>query len=458
MKRDELKIAESFLYEVWKRQLLARESLIAVDGRMVKVAYPGDRNTGDGPDFCKAVIDVEGMGLLMGDVELHLWTGEWKTHGHHRDPKYNSVILHVVMWHKGRDETSVLMNGRHAQIVPLEGQLSAPLAELHWPVESSTSFWSTCIGENDCLNEDGIAKILDEAGYSRFFTKVEGFQRSLCSRSNEQVLYEGLMGALGYTKNKDAFYQLARVLPLWVMDGVSREWPRGQVQSCLEALLLGTAGLLPEQRNCEADAWAYELQCLWQGLNVDQKMNMHDWSLFRVRPDNFPVRRLAAASRLLCRYRLQGMLEGVLTLVRDACYRGEGGKMRDGIMVVVAEGYWANHFDFGIESKWNPTLLGRTRADEIIVNIILPFFYAWAVTYGEGQLIMRILKLYSEYPRIGENRITRHMERQLFGRSSALVNSALKEQGLIGLYKTFCVSMACMECPVDRFSRRLCYS
>ncbi|MDY6835227.1 MAG: DUF2851 family protein [Chloroflexota bacterium] len=457
MINSEPKIAESFLYEVWKRQLLVRESLVAANGRKVKIMCPGERNTGDGPDFCNAVVEVEGIGLLIGDVELHRHTGEWKTHRHHRDPKYNSVILHVVMWHKSKDKTSTLMNGSHAQIVPLEGQLSSPLTELHWLVESSASFHPTCIGGNCYLYEDSIAQILDEAGYTRFFTKVEGFRRSICGRGNDQVLYEGFMGALGYTKNKGAFHQLATVLPLCIIDSVSQDVPRDKSRIYLESLLLGTAGLLPEQRDFEADSWACYLQHLWRELDMDQKMKVNDWSLFRVRPDNFPVRRLAAASRLLCRYQLQDILEGLFSLMYDACYLGEVGNMRDGIMVVVEEGYWANHYDFGVESRWNPTLLGRTRADEIIVNVIFPFFYAWSTVHGEQQLKESILVLYGEYPRLGGNRITRYMEKKLFGRSSALVNSALKEQGLIGLYNTFCVSMACMKCPINRFSRRFCY-
>lgn len=35
---------------------------------------------------------------LVGDVEFHLRAGDWFTHGHHTDPRYNQVILHVVRY------------------------------------------------------------------------------------------------------------------------------------------------------------------------------------------------------------------------------------------------------------------------------------------------------------------------------------------------------------------------
>ena len=42
------------------------------------------------------------------------------------------------------------------------------------------------------------------------------------------------------------------------------------------------------------------------------------------------------------------------------------------------EGYWAGRFDFGKGypglNKW---LIGRTRAAEIVINILLPFIHAW---------------------------------------------------------------------------------
>ena len=82
---------------------------------------PGRRNGGAGPDFLDASVDVEGRGLLRGDVEIHVRARDWMSHGHHRDPAYNGVVLHVVwdadsLWTERED-------GQHVPTAPLKGCL-----------------------------------------------------------------------------------------------------------------------------------------------------------------------------------------------------------------------------------------------------------------------------------------------------------------------------------------------
>ena len=53
------------------------------------------------------------------------------------------------------------------------------------------------------------------------------------------------------------------------------------------------------------------------------------------------------------------------------------------------------------------------------------------------------------YPRLENNWITRHMEQQIFGQCyRRLVNSAQRQQGLIHLYRTFCIERKCAQCQV----------
>ena len=87
---------EKFLYGVWARRGFDPRRLRTVDGARTQVVFPGRRNGGAGPDFLDASVDVEGRGLLRGDVEIHVRARDWMSHGHHRDPAYNGVVLHVV--------------------------------------------------------------------------------------------------------------------------------------------------------------------------------------------------------------------------------------------------------------------------------------------------------------------------------------------------------------------------
>ena len=48
-----------------------------------------------GPDFLEAKVKV-GNTILVGNVELHIKSGDWLRHGHQHDVAYQNLILHVV--------------------------------------------------------------------------------------------------------------------------------------------------------------------------------------------------------------------------------------------------------------------------------------------------------------------------------------------------------------------------
>ncbi|MDY7018807.1 MAG: DUF2851 family protein, partial [Chloroflexota bacterium] len=99
--RNQIKTPESSIVIMW-RQLLGKE-LRAEDGERIKAVYPGRVNSNDGPDFRNAVVAMSRSGLRKGDVEVHVRSSDWYSHGHCGDSKYNNVVLHVVMWHDCRE-------------------------------------------------------------------------------------------------------------------------------------------------------------------------------------------------------------------------------------------------------------------------------------------------------------------------------------------------------------------
>src|SRR6185369_2011667 len=90
-------IPERFLRQLWKQTAFRTESLTTVDGKAVEILSTGGLNTDGGPDFKNARVRIGGI-LYRGDIELHRTAAEWKHHSHHRDPKYNGVVLHVVLY------------------------------------------------------------------------------------------------------------------------------------------------------------------------------------------------------------------------------------------------------------------------------------------------------------------------------------------------------------------------
>jgi len=219
-----------------------------------------------------------------------------------------------------------------------------------------------------------------------------------------------------------------------------------------QALLLGTAGLLPSQSTAlnwsgEKGEWSDKLERSWAITGQTETMSEYDWELFKVRPNNFPMRRIAAMSYLMLRYRGKQLLDEVISLIRESS--AEKGYLKlEKMLLVSAEGYWANHFDFGPASRLaSPTLIGRRRAADIVINIFLPFTFSWGRINSQPQMARKALEIYQNYPRVAANTVEKHMRKQL-GLGGNMVNSARQQQGLLHIYKTLCSQGKCYCCPV----------
>jgi hypothetical protein len=406
------------------------------EGRHVEVVHPGRVSEDGGPDFRDAVIAIDGE-RVRGDVELHVRASDWRAHGHHRDPRYNSVILHVVLWSSGGLPIG-LENGKTVPTLVLSQYLDGSIGDI-CPVPAEPCYQAAVR-----LGDAMMGELLDNAGEERFLRKAALFQEGLRAEQANQVLYQGIMRALGYSKNKERFQELASLMPLSVIQGLIHQGEGLQRQHLmLQALLLGTAGLLPSQRGIMvAEETVSELEGIWRSLDALMTVNPEQWRFFRLRPHNLPARRLVAASYLLVRYMREGLARSALDLVAEA--RGHRG-LEAGFMIA-ADGYWRRHFDFGCEGN-ALSLIGRGRARELIVNIILPF--VWAMVGPQQELGRRALELYRCYPNLVENRITRSMQGLLWGkRAPTVVNSAQRQQGLLHIYHSFCWQWDCLHCPL----------
>src|SRR5215211_9483623 len=96
-------INEAILAAIWNEQAHLRGPMWACTGQPVAVVYRGRWSGGNGPDFDGAMLALGDTGarLTTGAVELHLRCADWYAHGHDADPRYNGVVLHVVLWPLG---------------------------------------------------------------------------------------------------------------------------------------------------------------------------------------------------------------------------------------------------------------------------------------------------------------------------------------------------------------------
>jgi hypothetical protein len=420
-------IKEAAVVDLWRDLACRGTKLETVDAQSVRVLYPGRTSDEPGSDIKDAVFKINGN-VTKGNIEIHVRSSDWRKHSHHRDKAYNGIVLHVVMFHDAEDLTG-LENGKSVPIISLAGQ------EMLTNHEKSTTVQSQCIAQVRDICDEHVGKALDHAGKARFIEKQSAFLGELENTEAGQCLYRGIMGALGYSKNTVPCQTLAGLVTLREMEKTALEIPESSALLNIERVLLGTAGFSVENE---------QHVLLPKAVGI---LNTLPWRLFRVRPGNHPARRLAGMARLILRYKPRGLLYGLTKLLDD--YTGENGW--GGIiggLVVAADGYWLDHYCPGIQCILNDRyLIGQSRAKEIVINVLFPFAAAYGQYKGQREKSENSLAVYSTWPAGEENNIDRHMASQL-GIKRSQVKTAMRQQGLLHLYKRFCTQGKCLECPV----------
>lgn len=429
------KISENMISRLW--QCLWGKELVTDTNETVQIIYPGRPSTDSGPDFHDAVVAINGQ-VIKGDIEVHTNSRGWFNHRHHEDPNYSQTILHLV-WQHNPQFPAFLKAGKQIPVVSLS-PFSSYQTSLRQPC-------LPCSQISHRLSQEGLLRLLRVAGEERFKTKVNRFSISLTDQDAGQVLWRGIMRALGYTKNVRPFEELSQRLPLNFLENLETNKSLAMKQ----AWLLGTAGLLPSQRLNRRilfprEPEAIKLERLWHTTGFRETIKEEDWHFVGVRPTNFPSRRLVALSYLLNRYWKSGLLRGILKLLRQTPVESGYTKLEDSL-IVLGRGYWAYHFDFNLATRVSSALLGRGKAAEIIINIILPFATAWANIAGEPKLKKTASELFCYYPKLTDNEITRHMRQQIQLSNGANI-SLIHQQGLLHIFTTYCRDGNCSICPV----------
>lgn len=394
--------SERGLGDLWRRADMLPDGLITEDGQRLRIVYPGRPSSRPGPDFVDAVLTTEDGVRVTGDVELHLRAPDWYHHHHADDPNYNAVVLHIVMSPKG-----------HASSRQQSG-IRVPVASVAHLVPDLQSEEPDRTGPAPVGPEDGPeddpGDALDRAGDQRFLLKSRGFAEELESagRSPDQTLYRAVMESLGYTANRRPFIELSDRVPFDLLSSRLGGEPEGTRLLAIKALLLRGAGFLPRVRQCRE---ASQIRAVLSRLPKTGSVSAVRWRLFRVRPANHPINRIAGAAGFLARYLEEGLAEGMHTELK----RADGGAYLDRLSV--------------------PPYIGNGRAGEMAVNAVLPFIHAYAGARRDPGLAGRAMAVYRGLPKLEDNEVTREMRRRLFSGKNGPKLNARRQQGLVHLYK-----------------------
>ena len=244
-----------------------------------------------------------------------------------------------------------------------------------------------------------------------------------------QTLYTTLLKYLGSTHNGSAMEQLSRVATYAMIAKERSE------QRTLEALLLGSAGLLelyPE------DGYIKMLKLEFSHLAAKYQikpMSAEAWQLQNIYPNTHPTLRLVQFAASMHR-------EPISLGTAMACSTR---KDVHNLFSGCASEYWLERFYLGRDKVEAASRIGSFTGDLIGINVIIPTLIANGLYMEDKTLISRAMVLAREIPS-ENNRYTKMWQ----SGNNPISISCVDSQALIQLSRTYCENNLCESCIIHR--------
>jgi len=422
---------EAFLHHLWKYRKFegaaSTSKLKTVCGKELQIVKPGIHNELAGPDFFNAQVRIDGQ-LWAGNVEIHIKSSDWYSHNHEQDTAYDNVILHVV-W---EDDCAVFDKADIAiPTLILNNKVNDELLNNYQHLlESKVYNFINCESRFEEVPEFLFENWIERLFFERLERKVLQVESLLAIKNGdwEAVLFTMLARNFGTVINADTFEALASVIDFKIIRKLSSQ--KGQ----LEAVLLGLAGLLPEEmeeqqiRSWKAD-FKYNQHKYNLASGIDQKIQF-----FKLRPPNFPNIRISQLAQL---YEIKANL---FSQILAAKTRGE----LQELFKTSTSIYWETHYNIGKTHNKRSKNTTPAFIDILIINTLIPIKFAYAKTQGqsvEQELVNLMLSLPEE-----KNSIIMG-----FSKLREFKKDALHSQALIQLKKAYCDQNQCLHCQIGNY-------
>jgi len=417
---------EEFLHYLWKYSLYNPDKLFDNDRNRIVVIHPGEYNRDSGPDFFNARISIEGT-EWAGNVEIHIRSSHFDSHGHHNDPAFNNVILHVVAENDKR-----VFNSRGEELLTIELSFDPALYEKYVSLVNNP-YIIACQDEITKLDKILVRNWLNALLIERFQRKSVLILKIFSETGNdwEETFYRLLARYFGFRVNTEPFEMLATAIPFKII----RKHADNRFQ--IEALLFGTAGMLEYGLFKEALSDEYYSNLVKEYRFLSAKYDLHPihgwvWKFSRLRPANFPTVRISQLAAML------SATGGLFSKVLEAT---EIRQLKE-VFQVSASDYWDDHFVFGKKSKTISKRTGLQATDIFLINAVIPVIFVYGHERGYQAISERALHLLEDI-KAEVNSIILEWET-----AGIEVESAFYSQALIQLRNDYCKKRRCLDCQI----------
>lgn len=444
--QDTFPWSERHLCGLWADSTWRPPRLDAGDGRVITVENPGRWNLEAGPDFLDAILHSQpDGGTLRGDIEIHIRPSDWTQHGHGSDPRYAGVVAHITYFEaalRPPDLPATVLQIALRPALKANPLFSFDSLDLQAYPHAILSGNPPCAALLRGWSPERRILLLESAGEERLRLKAQRLLEARACSDTAQLLYEEIMGGLGYKHNRQNFIRLARLLPLARL----RQDSAGDPLKAY-ALLAGVSGLLParpqpgwspESRSFIRGVWDHwwKLQTAWSS----GVMQRTEWTLANIRPTNAPLRRLMAAAQLFTG------LPSPIDSIQELCQTSPPPwpHISTQLQATGRGSFWSWHSGLAAPRSAHPSnLIGAGRAAALINNILVP----WSMATNLRPLSSEQLRT---LPSEDDHHLVRHTAFALFGhdQAPALYSTGLRQQGVLQIYNDFCLGSrgGCSQC------------
>ncbi len=425
-----INVKEDLIKYIWKHQKYNNKNIFTDNGHKITVYWPGTSNNDQGPDFMNARIMIGGT-VVYGSVEIHVNAKDWYNHGHHNDPRYNNVILHII-WNESIAKIKRLDN----TVVPalsLKYRVPPRLLKTYKKLIYS-DLEVPCTKYYPSVNYINKVSMLEKVLFQRLTNKNLLINKLLKNNNGdwEETVYQSVAHSFGCKINSLNFLELAKSLKY--------KFIKKHVGNLLEieALLMGQANLLLDNNYTEKEDLDYIKNLKETYKYLSHKYNLKNstisydqWIFFRLRPANFPTIRIAQFAKLLNKKinLFNFLIHGTVKDLYD-------------LFNVQQSDYWQNHFIFGKKSKKKIPKIGKASIENIIINSIVPLLVSYSKFIGERMYADKAIAILQAMPAEKNSLLNK------WTKLGVKINNAFDSQAYIELYNNFCKNHKCLDCKI----------
>jgi hypothetical protein len=413
---------EDFLHYLWLYKKFDFANLKTISNKSLTIINSGQYTQLAGPDFFNAQIKIENQ-KWAGNIEIHINSSDWYLHNHQNDSNYDTVILHVV-WNY--DTPIFDKNNQEIEVLQIQNYVNSLEIKKYQNLVQAKS-WIYCENYIKDVNTFVWDNWQERLFLERLERKTADILKLLEETNNdwEAVLFYLLAKNFGLNTNGESFLNIAKSIGFVVVRKESLE------SLYLEALFFGQANAIPKEPQ---DKYTIDLKSWYDYLTHKyalQKVPTVQLQFFKHRPDNFPTIRLAQLASIYATH--SNLFSKILVLKTKQDFYD--------FFDCTISSYWQNHYQLDKISVSKNKNISKSFVDLLLVNTIIPIFFAYNKNIGKD-ISEELISLLKSLPQEKNNIISK------FGEIGIKVDSAFDSQALLQLKSEYCNQQKCLSCAV----------